>query len=262
VKARANGIEIGYDAEGHGPWLVLCHSLGLDRSMWFQQVPVFARSHRVLAWDARGHGETTSTPGPYDFDLMARDLAALLDTLRVDRVAVLGLSMGGNIAMAFASTFQDRVSALILSDTIASYDPDARRGWRERIAAVKRDGVASLAPIQAERWFTDGFRASHPEVVERILNLLRHTDQQGYIAVMEALADLNLLPRLSSVRCPTLVIVGDEDPTTPPSAAEQIHQAIQGSKLVVLEHARHLSPIEQPEAFSRAVLEFLAEVGG
>jgi 3-oxoadipate enol-lactonase len=261
MKTRANGIEIGYDVNGQGDWLVLCHSLGVDRSVWFQQVPDFETHHRVLTWDARGHGETSDVPGPYDFDLMAQDLIGLLDSLDIQRTALLGLSMGGDIAMTLASAHPGRVSALILCDTSARFGPDAQRNWRDRIEAARREGIAPVIGAQAERWFTDDFRASRPEVVERVLDLFGRTGLEGYIGAMEALARVNLLPRLADISCPTLIVVGDQDPATGSGMAEAIRGAIPGSRLMVLEHARHLAAIEQAGAFNQAVLEFLAGAG-
>ncbi|MGE5619701.1 MAG: alpha/beta fold hydrolase [Sphingomonadaceae bacterium] len=261
MRIEANGIEIGYDIAGEGPWLVLSHALGLNRSMWFRQLPDLARRRRVLTWDARGHGESSKPPGPYSFDLMARDLAGLLDALGVERTAVLGLSMGGNIGIAFAAAHPQRTSALILCDTTAWYGSEAEQGWRDRIAAVERAGIEPLIPVQAERWFTEGFRSSHPEVVQRVLDLLRAADQQGYVAVLEALARLDQRDSLAAIRCPTLIVVGREDVTTPPDMAEQLHRAIPGSQLLVLDRARHLAPIEQADAFNQAVLRFLDQVG-
>jgi 3-oxoadipate enol-lactonase len=261
MKIRANGIEIGYDVTGEGPWVVLNHSLGLDRTMWFQQTPVLAEGYSVLTWDARGHGESATTPGPYDFDLMAQDLVGLMDALSIDRAAVVGLSMGGATAMNVAATHPDRVSTLVLCDTSAWYGPDAEKNWRERAEGVIDDGIESIRVVQAGRWFTDSFRKREPEIMDRILDLLMAANLQGYVATMEGLGQLDLRPKLKEIECPTLVVVGREDPSTPPTMAEEIHRSIQGSRLVVLDDARHLAPVEKPDEFNRLVLEFLKEAG-
>ncbi len=261
MRAKVNGIEVAYDLAGHGPLLVLCHPLGLDRSIWFQQVPAFSRSHTVLAWDARGHGETSKPPGPYDFDLMARDLAALLDELHADQVPVLGLSMGGDVAVAFAADYPDRPAALVLADTTAWYGSGAAATWEERIETVRSSGVASLAEGQRQRWFSEEFRSAHPQVVEQVLDVLRRADAGGYIAVLQALAKLDLRDRLEEIRCPTLVLVGENDPVSPLEMAEELHRGISGSRLRIIHRAQHLTPVEQPDEFNRAVLEFLADVG-
>lgn len=260
MKARINGIEIGYDVTGEGPWLVLCNSLGMNRSMWFQQVQEFSRSHRVLTWDTRGHGESTTAPGPYDFHVLAEDLAGLLDTLDISRTALLGLSMGGGIVQIFAARHPDRVSAAVIAGSSAWF---GRAGdeWKQRIAAVRQGGLASLRQAQAQRWFTDSFQTAHPEIADRILGILTSTDQSGYVATQEGLACLDVRPLLGDIRCPTLVIVGSEDPATPPSEAEVIQGGIQGARLVVLDGLRHLAPVEAPSTFNPIVLEFLEQVG-
>lgn len=261
MNIRANGIEIAYDISGQGPWMVLNHSLGVDRSVWWQQVPDFAKTHRVLTWDARGHGESSKVPGPYDFDMMAQDLNGLLDTLGIERTAVLGLSMGGDIAMAVASSRPERVSALVLCDTTPQFGPEGRKNWRARIDDARREGISGAVEGNAQRWFTEDCRTSHPEIADRVLDIFRRTDLEGYIGTMGALATVDLLPRLGVISCPTMLVYGKDDPATGLGVASLVNESIKGSKLVVLENARHLAPIEQAKAFNQAVLQFLAEVG-
>ncbi len=260
MKSEANGIEIGYDLSGEGPDLVLCHALGLDRTMWFGQVPEFAGRHRVLAWDARGHGDSTKAAGPYDFDLMARDLEGLLDALGIERAAVLGLSMGGHIAISFGSLFPERTSALLLCDTTAWYGPEASRGFLERIDAVRKGGLDPLLPAQAGRWFTEQFRAAHPETVERVMATLGRADEGGYIATLRALSELDQRPRLAVIECPTLVLVGRNDPVAPVRMAADLRDGIAGASLRVIEGAKHMAPVERPDQFNEAVLEFLSSL--
>lgn len=261
MKTRANGIEIGYDVAGDGPWLVLNHSMGLDRTMWFQQVSVLAESHRVLTWDARGHGETSTTPGAYDFDVIARDLLGLLDTLSIERAAIVGLSMGGCTAINVAATHPGLVSALVLCDTTAWYGPDAERTFRKRAEGVINDGIESIRNAQASRWFSDSFRRENPELVASTMDKLMSTNLQGYIATMEGLGHMDLRAKLGRVTCPTLVLVGRDDESTPPGMAEEIHRGVPDSKLVAIDHGRHLWPLERPEVFSATVLDFLREAG-
>jgi 3-oxoadipate enol-lactonase len=261
MRTRANGIEIGYDVTGEGPWLVLNHPLGLDRTMWFQQTPVLAEGYSVLTWDARGHGESTTTPGPYDFDLISRDLIGLMDALSIDRAALVGLSMGGGTAMNAAADHPDRVSALVLCDTSAWYGPDSERNWRERAEGIIDNGIESIRVVQAGRWFSDSFRSREPEVTDRILDLLMSANLQGYLATMEALGQLDLRASLERIECPTLVVVGRDDPATPLSMAEEINRGIRGSRLVALDGARHLLPVERPDEFNQLVLEFLKGAG-
>jgi 3-oxoadipate enol-lactonase len=261
MRTEANGIQIGYDVTGEGPWLVLSHPLGLNRDMWFQQTPVLADGYSVLTWDARGHGESEATPGPYDFDLMARDLVGLMDALSVDRAALVGLSMGGVTSMSVAASYPDRVSALVLCGTSAWFGPDGQRMWRERAEAVIDNGIESIRVVQAGRWFTDSFRSREPEIAERVLDVLMATNLQGYLASMEGLGQVDLRSKLERIQCPALVVVGREDPSTPLHMSEEIHRGIRGSRLVVLDDARHLVPVEHPEEFNRLVLELLKEAG-
>lgn len=256
MKVRANGIDLHYKVEGQGPWIVMSHALACDHRMWDAQAARLAQRYTVLRYDTRGHGASDAPPGPYSFDMLAADAAALFDALGIERAHWLGLSMGGMIGQAFALVHPQRVASLVLADTSSRYPADVETVWAERIRTVREHGMEAVVADTLERWFTKPFRDAHPEVMQRIADTIRATPVEGYAGCGRAIAKLNFTERLRTVRCPTLVIVGDQDTGTPIEMAREIHDAVEGSQLKVIASAAHLSNIEQAEAFSNTVEDF------
>jgi len=261
MKAAVNGIQIKYELSGKedGPVVVLSHSLGSSMEMWNPQMDLLAQSYRILRFDTRGHGGSDAPEGPYTLEMLAEDTVGLLDALKIDRVHWVGLSMGGMIAQAMALDYPVKLKSLVLCDTAAVMGQDVQPVWQERIDAARQKGMSALVEQTLERWLTAAYLGKNTPETDLIRNHFLSTPVPGFIGCSEAIRKLDYLNRLSGITLPTLVIVGEEDPGTPVSAAEAIHERIAGSKLVVLPNAAHLSNIEQAEAFNRALLEFLSE---
>lgn len=265
MKAFANGIAINYETRGPAaglaaetePPLVLIHALGLDSRQWRWQMPRFAERRRVICYDVRGHGQTDRAPGPYSIDLLAEDLFGLIAALGAERADVLGLSLGGMIAQELALAHPAIVRALVLADTTYEYSGEARRQFDERARGVELHGIGPLAGPTMERWFTPSFRERDPATVEEIRMIFLEADPAGYSATCRAIAGLDIGDRLAELRCPTLVLVGEDDPGTPPAMARRLHEAIAGSVYEVISEASHLSNVAQPERFGSEVLRFL-----
>lgn len=260
MKIRANGIETYCEVHGRqdAPWLVLGHSLACSVRMWDGQIAAFKDRYRVLAYDARGHGASDAPPGPYSLELLAADLKALLDALQVKNPHFCGLSMGGMIGQTFALEYPGVLRTLVLADTTSRYPAEALPVWEERIRTAEAKGMEPLAQPTLERWFTESWRRSNPEALERIRSLIVGTPVAGYVGCSRAIPKINLSARLRELRCPVLVIVGENDPGTPVAMAREIHENAPGSRLVVIPGAAHLSNVEQPESFNRALGDFLA----
>lgn len=259
MKIHANGIDIYYERAGEGPAVLFAHSLGSDHTIWQAQMSALAGRHTVIAYDLRGHGQSSAPSGPYTLDLLAQDALALMDALGLARASFVGISLGGMIGQALALAAPERLDKLVLADTTASYPPEARQLWPERIRLVRAAGLAPQVAPTLERWFTAPFRAAHPEIIARIGRLIETTPIEGYVGCCEAIARLDFLPRLSEIKTPTLVIVGAEDQGTPVTMACALSEGIPGARLEVIPHAAHLSCVEQAEAFSRLIEEFLAQ---
>ena len=260
LKTSANGIHINYEIHGKedAPWLVLSHSLACSVRMWDPQIAALKGKYRILAFDTRGHGATEAPKGAYTLGLLADDLFHLLKELKITSAHYCGLSMGGMIGQTFALKYPGVFRSLTLADTTSRYPAEAWPLWQERIKIAETKGMEPLAQPTLERWFTAAFRKSSPAVVDGVRKLIVSTPIAGYVGCCHAIPKINLTSRLREIKCPILVIVGADDPGTPPSMAKEMHDNAPGSTLVVLPQAAHLANLEQPAGFTRALVDFLA----
>lgn len=260
MKAKTNGIETNYELHGKegAPWLVLSHSLACSVRMWDPQIAALKGSYRILAYDTRGHGGTQAPKGAYTLELLADDLKALLDALGVKNPHYCGLSMGGMIGQTFALRYPGVFRTLMLADTTSRYPAEAWPLWQDRIKIAEEKGMAPLVEPTLQRWFTEPFRKSSPQPVAAIAKLIASTPVPGYVGCCHAIPKINLTARLKEIKTPILVICGDQDPGTPPAMAREIHDNAPGSKLVMIPQAAHLSNLENPGAFTKAMQDFLA----
>lgn len=253
---EANGIKINYQIDGAegAPPLMMSNSLGTNLHMWDKQAPSLAKHYRVIRYDTRGHGKTGAPSGPYTFKQLGEDAIALMDALNLSKVRFCGLSMGGMIGMWLARNQPSRIERLVLCNTAAKFGiPEI---WNQRIATVRASGMKAITGSVIERWFTKEFREKSPKEIEPIVEMLHTTKPEGYAGNCAAIRDVDQRWPIGDIRSPTLVIGGKHDPATPFDAAELIAKRIPGAKLVGLE-AAHLSNIEQPEAFTKALEDFL-----
>ena len=234
---------------------MLVHSLAMDREFW--RAVAQRLDAAVLLYDCTGHGESAKPAGPYTVEGFADDLARLLDHVGWESALVAGASMGGCVALAFAARHAKRVRALGLVDTTAWYGPDAPRQWEERAQKALDGGLAALVDFQLTRWFSDRFRAGNPEVVSRSVATFLRNDVRAYAESCRMLGAADLRAGLAAIQVPTAVIVGEEDYATPVSMAEALHRDIAGSSLTVLRNARHLTPLENPEAVAAELEKLL-----
>jgi 3-oxoadipate enol-lactonase len=261
MRAPVNGIEIEYRVDGRvkAPAVVLSHSLATHMAMWNPQVAALARDYLVVSYDMRGHGLSDAPAGPYDFAMLANDVVGLLDHLDIDRAAFIGISIGGMIGQALAIHHPRRLSAAVLCSTTSQISEQVRALWDQRIAAVEAGGMAGQVAATLERWFTEPFRAHHPDTLAWVGEMIRATPVAGFIGCGRAIQNLSVAGDLGRVATPTLVLPGEKDPGMPPAVSEVIQRAITGARLAIVPNASHLSNIEQPEAFNRQVGAFLAE---
>ena len=241
----------------NAPRLVLIHSLALDRSVWDGVVQRLQHEAEILTYDCRGHGQSDRRPGTYTAQLFARDLAELLDHLGWRNATIAGCSMGGCVALAFAGLYLARTDGLGLIDTTAWYGADAAAQFSERAAAARAKGMRGLADFQATRWFSDQFRASHPDELKRATAVFLANDFDCYAASCALLGHADLRPYLRSFHMPVAIVVGEEDYATPVAMARQLHEQIPQSTLTVLPGARHLTPIEHPQQIASELLALL-----
>lgn len=259
MRITANNISMHYTLNGPASAQVvtLSHSLATNLAMWEPQMSALAARYRVLRYDTRGHGQTDAPKGAYSLDQLAEDVRALLDALGIERTHFVGLSMGGMIGQVLALKRPGMLRSLILCDTSSRVPPEAKPMWDERIRVAETQGMEPHVEPTIGRWFTPPFAAKNPGIVESVRAMIRQTTPQGYVGCCHAIRALDLTDRLSAVAARTLILVGEDDPGTPVAASRAIHERVTGSELVVLKSASHLSNIEQPEAFTEALLDFL-----
>lgn len=261
MKINVNGIDINYLVEGEGPWLTLSHSLACNLHMWDEEAKRLSGRYKVLRYDTRGHGQSSAPAGAYTLELLADDLHGLLQALGVKSTHFVGLSMGGMIGQTYALKYPGMFNSLALCDTTSRYPAEAAGLWAERIKTVESQGMEPLVEATLARWFTEPFRKTQPEVVQKVAGMIRATPAAGYAGCSHAIPKINLTARLKEIRCPSMVIVGKDDAGTPVAMAEEIHQALPGSQLVIIPSAAHLSNLEQPDAFNQALGSFLDQSG-
>jgi 3-oxoadipate enol-lactonase len=248
-----------------GGTVLFIHGFPFDGSMWRETLAGLPPGWRGLAPDLRGFGGTEPPDAHvYRMDDYARDLVRLLDDEGVARVVVCGLSMGGYVAFALRRRFPERVAGLVLADTRAGPDTEeARRGRYELAERVLREGHQPVIDGMMPKLLPEATRASRPELVARVEDMMRRASPAAIAAALHGLADRpDSSADLSAIDIPTLVVVGAEDALTPPAESELMAEAIPGARLEVVAGAGHLTPVEKPEEFGGVVGEFLGGLGG
>lgn len=263
MKITLNGLTIGYDDQGSGTPLMFLHAFPLNRSMWGDQVTALAHRFRVITMDLRGHGESDALLWHFSLEQYADDVAALINQLSIDRAVLIGLSMGGYIAFAFYRKYPDRVRALVLADTRAAADTVESRAGRVALAQTAfRHGAGAVADLMLPKLLGATSLERRADLAAKVRHIISGNDICGMIVDSMAMADRpdsrSLLP---TITVPTMVLVGEEDHTTPLTEAQAMAAGIPGTKLVVIPGAGHLSNLEQPEAFNEALHRFLEELG-
>lgn len=252
---------LAYDACGSGDAVILLHGIGGNRSNWADQLPVLGERYRAVAWDARGWGGSDDYPGPLEFADFSCDLVRLMDHLGVARADLVGLSMGGFIAQDFVLRFPHRVRSLVLADTSRGPMTDHGPQWVEEFLAARKVPLlagktpADIAPMVARSLAGP---SATPAQVQRLHDSIASLHKDSYLKAMDTVTRYAIPARHHEIAAPTLVIVGADDALTPPDAARRLADAIPGARLAVIPQAGHLSNIEQPQAFDRLVLDFLA----
>jgi 3-oxoadipate enol-lactonase len=246
--------------QGEGPPVMLSHALGLDLHMWDDFAARLAGARTVLRYDQRGHGGSGRPAGPYALDDLVDDAARLIREWGRGPVVFIGLSMGGMVGQGLAVRHPELLRGVVLANTTARYPEAARPVWATRIAAVEQGGMAAVADAVVERYLHADYRATHPAEAAALRAKLLRADPAGYVAACHAVAGVDWLERLSTVRTPALVIAGARDAGATPEMAKAIAERIAGAELAVLEDASHLSVAEQPERFAALVQRFLAKL--
>lgn len=251
-----DGVRLHYRWAGleNGPVLMLSHSLGTASDLWATQEATLGERYRLLLYDHRGHGESSTPPGPWTIADFGRDALGLLDQLVTGPVFFCGLSLGGMVGLWLAQHAPGRLRSLIVANTSAfTADPTL---LRERLRTLENEGLGSIADNVLARWFTDRFCTEQPDVVAHFRSRLLATSLAGYRATAEAVCGLDLREGLSEIYTPVLVIMGQHDRAAPPAWGLAIAAAIPGAAQKSLD-AAHLSNVEAAAAFDASTISFL-----
>lgn len=245
-------------AIGEGvPTLVLLNSLGSELSLWDQVVDLLPEGLRVVRMDKRGHGRSTCPDGPYSMGALISDAEAVCDHLNVRDAAFVGLSIGGMIAQGLAVKRLDLMRVLVLSNTAAKIGNPAF--WQDRIDAVRKNGLETMADAILDRWVSKAFRKT--PAVEPLRHMLAGTPTEGYVGCCAAIAGTDFYTPTSGLRLPTLGISGSEDATTPADLVRETIDLIPGSQFQLMRRTGHLPCYEAPAAFTDVLVTFLKQTG-
>lgn len=255
--AEQDGTKLFYTLDGpeHGPVLMLSNSLGTTQLMWEPQLAAFTAKFRVLRYDRRGHGQSSSPPAPYSIEDLGNDALAVMDAVGVSKVNWCGLSMGGMTGLWLATNHPDRIEKLVVCSSATFMPPPEL--WNGRIKTAQDKGIEVLAAPTMQRWFTAGFIRSSQDKVAFIREQFLQTTVEGFSGCAAAMRDMDQRETIRTISAPTLVIVGAEDQGTTPADAALITSRIPNARGVILKGS-HIVNVEQPDAFAKEVLEFLA----
>ncbi len=258
MRIKANGLNFNYTIDGPegAPWLVFSNSLATTVAMWDEQAASLKDRYRVLRYDQRGHGGTDAPSGRYAFDTLIADAVALMDGLGIGQAHFGGLSMGGATALGLAEQHPARVASIIVCDSGCMSTPQSAQQWEERIVVAQKEGMEALVEPTMARWFPPETLAKNPPHLAKVRAMIRATPANGFIGCAAALADHNYNAKVATVKCPTLFMVGEKDGTAP-AAMKDMQSRLPGSKYVELAGAGHISNMDRPAEFTRAIAAFL-----
>lgn len=249
-----------YLATGQGQPVVLIHGVGLNKEMWGGQVVGLATQYRVIAYDMLGHGDSPRPEPGTELLVYADQLRELLDHLGLTQVTVIGFSMGGLVARAFALHYPQYLQGLVVLNSVFNRTPEQRAGVIARTAQAAQHGPDANAEAALSRWFSREYQAANPAQIAAIRQTLASNDPQGYLTTYELFAtqDMYRADDLGNIRVPTLIATGELDPGSTPEMAEQLAQRIPGARAAVLAEQRHMMPVESPRLVNQLLLDFLA----
>ena len=259
AKAMGKIAGMAYDIYGEGFPVIMVHGLGLNRGMWQWQRDALAAEFRVIEYDLLGHGESARPQGACTMEQMLGQLLELMDSLAISRCALVGFSLGGLIVQAFALAYPARVAALGIMNAAHGRSDDERAALMVRVNQSRQQGPAATVDAALERWFTANFAENNPETLSKVRNWVTANDSTVYPELYHLLAhaDIDLEQAISAIRCPALVITGEEDYGNSPAMSRRIAELIPGAELAILTGLRHMALVEDPAQVNKLLLPFL-----
>lgn len=268
ARGTQTALDLFFRREGNpdGPPVLLVHAFPTSHALWEHQIEALGGKYHLIRLDLRGFGQSPVPEPPFRMEAFAADLRCLLDLLEIDRVNFVGISMGGMIGQVFALAHPERVQSLSLcmttsvvpTDTPPEGDPNyyiCARLFRRAVARAEAEGMEPIVAMCLDRWFTPAFQASAP--AQRVAEIIRRNTVRGYRGGVDAMTAFDVTARLGQIRAPTLVMPGALDQGTPVSCSEVIAASIADSRLEIVDGARHIAIVEQPDACNRHLLAHL-----
>ena len=257
---RVRDLEMAFVEEGSGLPLLLVHGFPLDHTMWKYQIEEFTQHCRVIAPDLRGFGRTSVTPGTTTMEQMADDLNALLDVLGIhEQIVFCGLSMGGYVGWQFARKYESRLKALVACDTRVIADSAEQAASRRELAErVLREGPSPVAETMLPKLFSGETQSRRPDLVQATRDVIMRTKPEGIAAALRGLAERpDMSEFVTKLELATFVIVGEHDAISSSEEMEGIAESMPNAAWVVVPHAGHLSPLENPDVFNEALAQYI-----
>jgi (E)-2-((N-methylformamido)methylene)succinate hydrolase len=239
------------------PSIVLIHGVGLDHTMWNR---VRLGDRRVVTYDLLGHGSSTPLPSGSDLSTLVDQLRSVCDA-EPSPLDIVGFSLGALIAQGFALSSPERVRRLILVSGVFNRSTEERSTILERVADVREGGYLNSVATAIDRWFAPSFAAAHPDVLAAVTERMVSNDVTSYANAYEIFgtADEALAPQVHRITCPTLVVTGECDPRSTPAMSHALAATVANGHALVFPGARHLTPLEVPEALARLITTFVEE---
>ncbi|HXQ84894.1 MAG TPA: alpha/beta fold hydrolase [Xanthobacteraceae bacterium] len=258
MKIKANGITINYQIDGPegAPWMVFSNSLATSIAMWDEQAAALKDPFRVLRYDQRGHGGTDAPAGRYAYDTLLDDALGLLDALSIKKAHFAGLSMGGATALGLAERHPDRFASIIVCDSPCQSTPQSSQQWEERIAVAQKQGMEALVDSTIARWFPPETVAKNPPHLDKVRAMIRATPVNGFIGCAAALAAHDYASAVATVKCSVLFMTGEKDGAAAPM--RKLNEKLPGARFVELAGAGHISNMDRPAEFTKAIRNFIA----
>ncbi len=238
----------------------MIHAVGHDLTYWDRQIEALASSYNVVAFDLPGHGRSPGDSADWSFLYASSVTARLIEETSSRPVHLIGISFGGMIAQVTTLSRPDLVRSLTLIGTAASFGKDVQNGMRARAELVRTDGMAAVVESSLSRWFTATTRQNRPDIMDRLTKTLLADDPATHAAIWELIATLAIQNRLAEIECPTLVLVGEHDPSTPPLVAKGLASSISDARLIEIPNCSHIVMVEAPNAVNEALLSFLEQI--
>lgn len=260
--ARRSPEGTRYWRRGSGTPLVLIHGVGLDATMWQAQLEALPEQFDIIAYDMLGHGESPRPSEHAGLEEYALQLSRLLDHLGIDRACVLGFSMGGLVARAFALQHPERLAALIILSSVFERNEEQKSGVQARVRQTYEHGPSANIDEALKRWFSPAYQQAHPETIAAIHKTMRHNDPLGYYRsyALFASEDMYGAERLANLSAPTLIATGELDQGSTPAMAHRLAEQLPNAEVHVFEGQRHMVPVEAPPLVNGVVRRFLSNV--